>query len=242
MTPLKLFCFSFAGGSAWNFRQLASHLRGHIEVVAIDLPGRGRRRNEPCIDSWPELDAWLAAELRPQLREPYALLGYSFGALVALSLAHRLTAEQETALPRPAALVACALRGPSAIEHAQLLHRLDDRPMFEALRDLGGIPDELLASPQLIALSAPSMRADLRLFETYASRGIPLDGIPVHSYCGRHDDSVGDGCMAWREETNVSFHRRLFDGDHMFIQDHAAALADALVTDLLAGTLLRHAV
>lgn len=237
MSPLRLFCFPFAGGNSWNFRPLASQLRGRIEVVAIDLPGRGRRRNEPCIDAWPELVDMLTDELRPQLREPYALLGYSFGALVALSVAHRLASDAE--LPSPSALIACALSGPSLIEHPQLLHRMDDRPMFEALRDLGGIPDELLASPELITLSAPSMRADLRLFETHAGTGVPLDGIPVHAYYGRLDQSVGDDHQAWREETNAPFRSRAFDGDHMFIQEHVATLADALVADLVTHALQR---
>jgi medium-chain acyl-[acyl-carrier-protein] hydrolase len=239
MSQLKLLCFPYAGGSSWNFRQLASQLRGRVDVVPIDLPGRGRRRGERCIDSWPELETALAAELRPQLREPYALLGYSFGALVALNVMHRL-AEDGDAAP-PSALIACALRGPTSIEHPQLLHRMDDRAMFEALRNLGGVPDELLASPELITLSAPSMRADLRLFETHAPRRTPLD-VPVFAYYGRDDDSVGDAFASWREETRAPFHSRAFDGGHMFIHQHVGALADALMADLIGANERRHIV
>lgn len=232
MSLPTLFCFPFAGGNSWNFRQLAGQLRGRIELVAIDLPGRGRRRNEPCIEHWPLLIDLLLEELRPQVREPYALLGYSFGALVALSVARRLAADPQ--ILSPSALFACALSGPSVIEHPQLLHRMEDRAMFEALRDLGGIPEELLASPELISLSAPSMRADLCLFETYASEQAPLEDMPLHAYCGRFDASVGDGYQAWRRETRGPFRSRVFDGGHMFIQDRVAALADALASDLAA--------
>lgn len=239
MASFKLFCFPYAGGSSWVFRQLASHLRGHAEVIPVDLPGRGRRRAERCIDEWAELKAALTTELAPQMREPYALLGYSFGALVALGVAHELAGRRDLSADSPSALFACALRGPGAIEHSQLLHRMDDRAMFEALRTLGGIPDELFGSPDLIALSAPAMRADLRLFETYESAGLPLDGVPIYAYYGRDDDSVGNGFAAWSDETNDMFHDRAFDGGHMFIHEQVAALGDALVADLTATGMQR---
>lgn len=233
MAAFRIFCFPYAGGSSWIFRQLASHLRERAEVIAVDLPGRGRRRAEPCVDEWPGLAPRLADELAEKLREPYALLGYSAGALVALDLAREL-ARRDATIARPCALFACALRGPRAIEHPQLLHRLENRPMFEALRDLGGIPDELLAAPELIELSAPAMRADLRLFETYEPAAVPLADVPVFAYYGRDDRSVGDGFSAWERETDAGFQTRAFDGGHMFLHDDAAALGDALVADLTA--------
>lgn len=233
MASFKLFCFPYAGGSSWIFRQLADQLRGRVELVAVDLPGRGKRRAEHCVDEWPELTAMLATELAPQLREPYALLGYSLGALVALSVAHELVARSDSKATRPVALFACALRGPSTIEYPQLLHRMEDRAMFEALRDLGGIPDELLGSPELIALSAPAMRADLKLFETYRSAGVPLDDVPIHAYYGRDDSSVGADFAAWRTETEASFHSRAFEGGHMFIHHDTAALSSALIVDMV---------
>jgi surfactin synthase thioesterase subunit len=231
--PLRLVCFAHAGGSSWVFREMARRLRGRIDVVPIDLPGRGRRRLEHRIDEWPELRAVLASELAPHLRFPYAFLGYSLGALVALSVAHEVVLLDKRAIPGPEAFVACALGGPKTLEHRQLLHRMEDRAMFESLRDLGGIPEELLASSELISLSAPTLRADLRLFETFEHRGRPLRYVPVHAYYGRDDRSVGTDFAAWRDETDVEFRSRAFDGGHMFICDNAGALADALISDLL---------
>jgi len=241
MSLPRLFCFPYAGGSSWNFRQLASQLRGRIEVVPIDLPGRGRRRGDACVDTWPELEAMLAAELRPQLRAPCALLGYSFGALVALNVMHRLVADGTPPACLPTALVACALSGPSSIKHPQLLHRMDDRAMFEALRDLGGIPEELLASSELVTLAAPSLRADLRLFETHEPPRAPLD-VPLYAYVGSQDRSVGEAFASWRRETSASFRSRMFDGGHMFIHQHVAVLADALAADLAGDEVCRHIV
>ncbi|HET6805638.1 MAG TPA: alpha/beta fold hydrolase [Frateuria sp.] len=230
--PLKLFCFPFAGGNVWAFRQLARRLEGRIEVCPIEPPGRGRRRAEPCIDQWPALVEDLLGELVPRLSGPYAFLGYSLGALVALEAAHELAARSGPALAAPVALFACASRGPRAITHGPLMHRMDDMAMFEAVRRLGGIPDQVLESPELIALSAPSLRADLTLYETYVPRRQPLHRVPVHAYHGRGDTSVDDTYLSWRDETDGTFHARGFDGAHMFLDSATDALAEALMTDL----------
>lgn len=232
MALLNLYCFSYAGGSSWAFRQLGQELADRIEIVPVELPGRGRRRTERCIDQWDELTAMLVSELAPKLDKPYAFLGYSFGALVALNVMHALEDRHLENSSPALALVACALSGPGVITHERLLHRMKDKEMFEALRDLGGIPDELLDSPELIALSAPAMRADLTLFETFKSPGRSLRGIPIHAYRGNTDTSVGEGYAAWQSETDAAFYSRSFDGGHMFLNDAASALANALENDL----------
>lgn len=232
MALLNLYCFSYAGGSSWAFRELRQELAGRIEIVPVELPGRGRRRAEPCVDQWDELTKILISELAPKLDKPHAFLGYSFGALVALKILHALEDMHLTGSSPSRAFIACALSGPKIITHERLLHRMEDRAMFEALRDLGGIPDELLDSPELIALSAPAMRADLTLFETFTPPGKPLAGIPIHAYCGDADINVGNGYAAWLSETDAAFRSRTFNGGHMFLHDAASALGNALEADL----------
>jgi medium-chain acyl-[acyl-carrier-protein] hydrolase len=109
---------------------------------------------------------------------------------------------------------------------------MDDRAMFEALRKLGGIPDELFESQALIAFSAPPVRADMKLFETYEPPAHPLHGVPIHAYYGRNDARVGDSYLAWGEQTDAFFGCRAFDGGHMFLDDASEALAEALAADL----------
>ncbi|NKZ37378.1 thioesterase [Oleiagrimonas citrea] len=230
--PLKLFCFPFAGGSVWTFRELAEKLAGRVEVHPVELPGRGRRRTEPCISAWPSLIQKLSDELRPHTTAPYALLGYSLGALIALEIARELVARPEASLHDPIAFFACASRGPSMLEHAELMHRMEDKAMFDALRKLGGIPDQVLASPELIALSAPAMRADLTLYETYVPRSKPLNGIPLYAYYGCNDTSVGNSYQAWAHETDATFECRAFEGGHMFLDSEVTELANALASDL----------
>ncbi len=46
MAPIKLFCFPYAGASARTFTGLAHRLSGHFKVIAMALPGRGKRRTQ----------------------------------------------------------------------------------------------------------------------------------------------------------------------------------------------------
>lgn len=227
---LDLYCFPYAGGSSWIYRELARLLAGRMRLVPVELPGHGTRRTEPLVERWPELTAQLADELAPRLNAPYVFFGYSLGALIALETQRELN--QLHAGHYAQALVACAARGPRAIHHQRLMHRMDDVAMFEAVQTLGGIPEAVLQSPELIRLTAPPMRADLCLFETYETGRTPLD-LPVHAYYGRNDTSVGEHYLAWQHETLRPLRSRAFDSGHMFLHEAGAALAAALTDDLM---------
>lgn len=235
MAPIRLFCFPYAGAAAWIFRGLAQRLAGRFDVVAVDLPGRGRRHAEPLVDDWSVLVRLLASDVKRQIDRPYALLGYSLGAVVALEVMAELFRQHS---PRsPLALIACAAPGPAAMNRSDL-HLRDDRRMFEGLRHLGGIPDEMMDSPELLALMAPVVRADLRLFESYRRPDRAPFPVPIVACHGIDDASVGDRYQAWQGETSASFRTRGFVGGHMFLHGAEAELARAVTADLEAcGTL-----
>ncbi|MGB9120037.1 MAG: thioesterase domain-containing protein, partial [Candidatus Angelobacter sp.] len=46
---LRLFCFPYAGGSEAIFRTWQQNLPETIEVLPIQLPGRGARLKEPAL-------------------------------------------------------------------------------------------------------------------------------------------------------------------------------------------------
>ncbi len=229
---MKLFCFPYLGGSGSMYRDLARHLAGHFDVAPVELPGRGRRRSESCTSDWNGMTTLLVESIRSDLDQPYALLGYSFGAMLALEVSHAICSQRRAVLPKPQALVVCALAGPRTIRHGDRLRDLSDMEMFRGLFRRGAMPAETLESTELIELSAPFVRADLTLFETYAPPASPLFDIPVHVYFGSDDHDVGDGYRSWREETTGALTERCFAGGHMFIQDDVEALASALIVDL----------
>src|SRR5262245_6312207 len=80
---VRLFCFPHAGAGAAIFRSWLKTFPPTIDVCAIEPPGRLVRRREPAPSTTGEFVNTLDAALGNQLDLPFAMFGYSLGALMA---------------------------------------------------------------------------------------------------------------------------------------------------------------
>ena len=234
---LRLFCFSHAGGSAADYLHWHPHLGPHVELCAVQLPGRGSRMAETPRDDLPHL----VAELLQMLRAsddglPCAFFGHSLGALLAFELSQAL---REQGLALPLRLFASGCAAPSVCRLEPPLHRLDDTQLLEQLRGYNGTPPGVLANPDLLGLVLPTLRADFRLVGDYHYRQRPALPVPIHVLAGHDDPHVAPAdLVAWADETSAGCSHHGFAGDHFFIRPQAAAirriLLDALATTLTA--------
>jgi surfactin synthase thioesterase subunit len=224
----RLYCLPYAGGGASVFVAWRRGLPG-VAVAPVQYPGRETRIDEPCPDHLPRLVDDLAAALTPELEtgQPYALLGYSLGAKVAFTLAHRLIA---LGLPAPQALHVVAHRAPDAPPPHPGAARLGAAEFREHLRSYGGTPDEVFDTPELAELVLPILRADFALSE----QSIPLASLacPIIAYCGRNDAVADPQAMArWQSYSRTGFALRSFEGGHFFTRS-ATDFLPALALDV----------
>ena len=146
----QLFCFPYAGGGAQIFRSWETLLPPDIGVTGVRLPGREQRFREPPIDTWPEaVEALADVFAREAGRQPYALFGHSLGARLAYELAHRLESDGH---PPPGLLVVSACRAPGVPARWPPMHTMDGPALTNRLREMNGVPEEVLANPQIMAL------------------------------------------------------------------------------------------
>lgn len=220
--PIELICFSYAGGSAAVFAPLRAAAPPWLRVRAIDLPGHGRRFSEPLQTDRKQLVAQLVRELRGQLQVPYALFGHSLGGLVAFEVCHGFEA---LGAPLPLALFVSATDSPSTRKAERFASVETDEGMLATLRRLGGTPPEVLASPELMALALPILRADFALCDGPVQRTRPQLRCPIRVFAGVRDPLPRESFAAWSGETASSFRLESFDGDHFFLRTHAAELA-----------------
>ncbi len=61
-----------------------------IEVIALELPGRGLHSRAPLIDSMSTMIERLLPVLDPRRDKPFALFGHSMGALISFELSRAL--------------------------------------------------------------------------------------------------------------------------------------------------------
>lgn len=224
----RLFCFPYAGGGAAVFRSWQRELGGDVEVCPVQLPGRENRLSDKPIGDIDALAETLATALRPLLDRPYALFGYSMGALVCYRLTLALADRAERA---PAWLMPCARRAPQVpAVVGRPLSELADEAFVDAVSErFQAIPPAVRAEPELMQLFLPALRADFSLFENYRHETRePLD-VPICAFAGADDAGETAAVMyRWREVTRRRFALRVLPGGHFFINDNDSGLCDAV--------------
>jgi surfactin synthase thioesterase subunit len=110
---------------------------------------------------------------------------------------------------------------------------LPDNQLIDYLRSLGGIRDEVLNAPDLLALLLPIIRADLTMFDTHVYREGPALPCPLRALHGRDDSSATRaGVLAWAEHSRGGFRFESFPGDHFFVIEHAGIVVGWVQHDM----------
>jgi medium-chain acyl-[acyl-carrier-protein] hydrolase len=202
-----------------------------VEVVLVELPGRGGRLREPPFRSAPPLIRALGEAFPVEACGEFALFGHSMGAILAFELARYL---RRNRLRLPSVIFASGHVAPQLPERRRDLHTLPDGQLVEALRQLGGTPPEVFEQPELLELLLPIIRADLEVNELYEYREEPPLDVPLVLFGGSEDTDVGlEDLDAWGVQTTAACERKLLPGDHFFLHSAEHAVLEAVRGRLL---------
>ncbi|WAL67930.1 alpha/beta fold hydrolase [Amycolatopsis cynarae] len=225
----RLVCLPHAGGSAPFFFPMSRALAPHVEVLAVQYPGRQDRRHEPFLHTIDGIADRIAELLRGGNDLPLALFGHSMGAMIAYEVTRRL--EQEGRLV--AGLFVSGRRAPSRWRD-ESVHTRTDEGVVEELRRLSGTEMDLLGDQDVVRMILPVVRNDYRAVETYRhAPGDPL-AAPVVAFTGTDDPVASvDEVASWAEHTTGGFELVPLEGGHFFLTRHqdviVRSLADRLV-------------
>jgi medium-chain acyl-[acyl-carrier-protein] hydrolase len=227
---LRLFCFSYAGGSAWVFRPWLNHLPDAIALYPIELPARGKRWSELPIKRLNTLVKTLEMAILPYLDQPFAFFGHSMGAIVSFELTRLLRQKHSI---QPNYLLVSGCRAPQLPDPDPPIHHLPNSEFIAELRRLNGTPQEVLNDQEMMDLILPTLKADFEVLETYRySLDQPLD-CPIAAFGGLQDGEVSQAeLQAWSEQTNQVFSLEMLEGDHFFINSMRSQLL-ASITGIL---------
>ncbi|GAA4669940.1 alpha/beta fold hydrolase [Streptomyces chumphonensis] len=226
--PLRMFCLPYAGGSARMYADWERHLPAFVQVVPVEPPGRGSRVSEPPHTRLEPLVDELLPRVLAAGDAPYALFGYSLGALVAFELARVL--ERRHRRP-PVHLFVGAFRAPHLPRTAVPDHDLPEPQFRERLRAFNGTPEDVLADESLMELLVPILRADLAVADTYRHRPDRPLTCPITAFAGSDDAEVPVGSVArWRRHTHAGFTLKVLEGDHFFLHRQERALLAELAS------------
>jgi surfactin synthase thioesterase subunit len=227
---MRLFCFPYAGGNESAYRQWQQMLPETIEVLAVQLPGRGARIKEPpCSELRPLVHA-AAETLAAEMDKPFAFFGHSMGGLIAFELARELRRQCGV---QPAHLFISAKCCPRQRAEEPPVAQLSDAALIELLGRYEGSPGELLADPELMQLVLPVVRADMDLCNTYVYEPGPPLACPITAFGGLEDHVCSrESLECWREHTTGPFTLRMLPGGHFFINSWTSSVLEVILREL----------
>jgi surfactin synthase thioesterase subunit len=222
----RLFCFPHAGGGAAFFRSLSEPLKEFIQTAPVQYPGRENRREEAYAQSIEELVQTLLADLRGAFLGRFAFFGHSMGAIVAFEMMRAL---RRAGLPLPEVLVASAARAPQFRRNNKPAPDPSREELIEQVRNLEGLPEDILAHGGLVDLLLPSLEADTSLYRRYIYREEPPFETAITVIGGRADPNIHSSHLdAWKEQTRGRFECIQIDGGHFYLRSNPPAFFEIL--------------
>jgi surfactin synthase thioesterase subunit len=220
---MTLICVPFAGGNPEVFGPWAQWLGPGIDLLAIRLPGHGRRMRDTPFGSWDELVDDTIDALTPFLSRPHAFYGHCFGGRLAYELAHRVSPAMT------ARLFVSGCRSPDTPFHDPAVHMLPDAEFCLALADAGAAPPEVLGNSAMMRILLPAVRSEIKLAELWGNRhGMSLH-VPITAMYGTEDrTSERHGMTGWPGFSTRGCEFVEIPGGHFFLQADPPLLREVI--------------
>lgn len=229
MEKVKLFCLPCAGGSAIIYSKWNKYFDDSIEIIPIELPGRGSRVTERFCESFDSLIDDVFMSIKQQiLSSNYALLGFSMGALLAYEVYHRLvnSGEQE------ASHLFIISRETPKFNTIKISH-LNDRDFINEVYSYGGIPHEIYQNKELIEFLIPRIKADFEIYEKYlCDVSMPVNTDLSILYGSEDPSIIEDGILDWQNCTTMNCVFYQLNGGHFFITQQEKSVTSIIQTIL----------
>jgi surfactin synthase thioesterase subunit len=227
---MTLFCFPFAGGSKYSYNHFIPFAAKGLNIVPLELPGRGARRRETLTANMNGAVTDIYNTIRSDLSTPYAFYGHSMGAVLAYLVVKRIISDK---LPSPVYIFVSGREGPSIPNTDKLRHLMPREQFIAELREIGGSPDELLNDDDLMDFFEPVLRADFAAMELYEYEETYPFNIPILAMIGLDEKILEEEVQAWQKETIQEIEIKRFEGKHFFIFTHPEEIMSLINARLL---------
>jgi surfactin synthase thioesterase subunit len=227
MNKINVFCLPFAGGSKYSFWSYQRNARANLNLIPLELPGRGSRMEEPLMSDIHKIVEDIFEQIKGLLHQPYAIYGHSMGTLSGYLLTKKIIALD---CPAPLQLFFTGSAGPSIKKDKHGIYNLPRVEFFTELKKLGGVTEEVLNNAELMEIFEPVIRSDFRALSAYEYQASPAFDIPLTVMTGSEESISSEELMTWQQETvqPVTFYK--FPGNHFFIFNQADAIMNMMST------------
>ncbi len=223
----SLYCLPHAGGGSALYHRWERLVPADIRIRPIKLPGRESRLEEPPLDNMADAVDALMRHVGPEVKSPFALFGHSMGGMLAFEFAHALARQSL----EPDVLFVSASRAPHLVRTDEPLHRLPDDEMIAALIENYGRGEESTSDElKMMRWMAGTIRADLRLMETYEYQPKNPLSCPIVAVSATEDTQVTAAHVnQWRQYTSGRFTFRTIPGHHFFLREQEQSIVQLVI-------------
>ena len=240
MSKIKLFCFPYAGGSAVIYHKWKQYFNKEIELIPIELAGRGKRFHEPLYHDVGAMINDVYEIAYPRIDEsPFALFGHSMGGMIAYYLAHKLINENGL-LPLHLFISG---RGAPHIKRSEekKIHLLEQNKFINEVMDLGGTSAEVFQHNELVETFLPVLRNDFKLAETDFDDKITALNVDMSVLLGEEEELTIAQSLGWKKHTTKKCDFHYFNGGHFYLHDQVSQIVDTINQTFSAEDVLKYA-
>ncbi|XLS27828.1 thioesterase II family protein [Flavobacteriaceae bacterium M23B6Z8] len=214
---MKLICIPYAGGTKQAYWGLKSLIGEQIEMITLELSGRGRRSQEPLIDNLDRMAEDLYDQIINLDLQEYVLFGHSMGAMLGDLVLHKLH-ENKRVLPFLFMVTGC----PSPFRRGLRikLSLLNDEELKNTLKKLGGLPEAAFESKAIIDYILPIIRNDMTAIDSWSYVEREKYEIPIAVFAGTQEGLKDEDLVTWQLETTGAVTFQYLAGGHFFINQH----------------------
>jgi len=226
-----LFCLPYAGGSKTVYYKWKNYLHPSIELISIELKGRGERINEIFYESLEEAVDDIFENIKDKItNDEYAIYGHSMGALLSYELYYKI---EQMGMKKPEHIFFSGYRAPNIIRQEEKKSTLPDYDFISKVMDIGGTPNKLIENKELLEIFIPIIRSDFKILENYKynERKNNIE-CNVSVLNGKQDAIKLEEILAWKNHVSKEFKVYSFEGNHFFINTNVENITN-IINDTL---------
>jgi len=230
---IKLLCIPYAGEMGavyYKWRKFADY---NIEIIPIEMKGRGKRSQEPFDSSVKEVVQDILLQIGDSIFEGrYAIFGHSMGSIIAFELVHEL---QKKMFPLPMHIFFSGCMPPENMIREKKICDIPDKEFKNEIIRLGGVPKEVRDNDEIFSLFLPILRADYKVVDEYVySRHKEKIHCNISVFYGEKDYTCsGDLLLDWKKYTDYDMNVYSFFGGHFFIVENMQRVVETINEVLL---------
>ena len=226
MDKVKAIFMPFAGGSKYSFQKFLPHVDKLVfDIIPMELPGRGARFKEVLLDEICHMVDDVFQQSKKYYSEAYCLYGHSMGSIISFLLARKILKEGH---PPPLSLFFSGASAPCTMIEQTSRHKFSKDQLSNLLKDMGGVPSDILIDDSLFKIFEPVIRADFKAMDNYLYTQYDPMPVPLTIMIGENENISDEQAVAWKQETSETFRLYKFPGNHFFIYDNHIQILEVI--------------